>query len=78
MIFKTKTLSVRAYSFQLYRNHKSISVKKYMYLYTQHFNLCTEKTIFPFPFTLNDHGDSFPFDFEPNGILLGSKSKRKQ
>ena len=24
-----------------------------------------------------DHGDSFPFDFEPNGIPFGSKSKRK-
>ena len=22
-----------------------------------------------------DHGDSFPFDFEPNGISFGSKSK---
>ena len=56
----------------------------------------TEKTIFPFPFTLNgiknqkiktllilihdtvsgyDRGDSFPFDFEPNGNPFGSKSK---
>ena len=24
-----------------------------------------------------DRGDSFPFDFEPNGIPFGSKSKRK-
>ena len=24
-----------------------------------------------------DRGDSFPFDFEPNGISLGSKSKGK-
>ena len=24
-----------------------------------------------------DHGDSFPFDFEPNGITFGSKSKGK-
>ena len=24
-----------------------------------------------------DHGDSFPFDFEPNGIPFGSKSKGK-
>ena len=24
-----------------------------------------------------DHGDSFPFDCEPNGILFGSKSKGK-
>ena len=24
-----------------------------------------------------DRGDSFPFDFEPNGILFGSKSKGK-
>ena len=24
-----------------------------------------------------DRGDSFPFDFEPNGIPLGSKSKGK-
>ena len=25
-----------------------------------------------------DHGDSFSFDFEPNGIPFGSKSKGKQ
>ena len=24
-----------------------------------------------------DRGDSFPFDFEPNGILFGAKSKGK-
>ena len=24
-----------------------------------------------------DHGDSLPFDFEPNGIPFGSKSKGK-
>ena len=24
-----------------------------------------------------DRGDSFPFDFEPNGLPLGSKSKSK-
>ena len=24
-----------------------------------------------------DHGDSFPFDFEPNGIPFGSKPKGK-
>ena len=24
-----------------------------------------------------DHGDSFPFDFEPNGIPFGSKIKEK-
>ena len=24
-----------------------------------------------------DHGDNFPFDFEPNGIPFGSKSKGK-
>ena len=24
-----------------------------------------------------DRGDSFPFDFEPNGVPFGSKSKRK-
>ena len=24
-----------------------------------------------------DRGDRFPFDFEPNGILFGSKSKGK-
>ena len=24
-----------------------------------------------------DRGDSFPFNFEPNGILFGSKLKRK-
>ena len=24
-----------------------------------------------------DRGDSFPLDFEPNGILFGSKSKGK-
>ena len=24
-----------------------------------------------------DRGDSFPFDFEPNGIIFGSKSKGK-
>ena len=24
-----------------------------------------------------DRGDSFPFDFEPNGIQFGSKSKGK-
>ena len=24
-----------------------------------------------------DHGDSFPFNFEPNGIPFGSKSKGK-
>ena len=24
-----------------------------------------------------DRGDSFPFNFEPNGILFGSKSKEK-
>ena len=24
-----------------------------------------------------DHGDSFPFDFDPNGISFGSKSKGK-
>ena len=24
-----------------------------------------------------DHGDSFPFDYGPNGILFGSKSKGK-
>ena len=24
-----------------------------------------------------DHGDSFPFDFEPNGIPFGSKSRGK-
>ena len=24
-----------------------------------------------------DRGDSFPFDFKPNGILFGSKSKGK-
>ena len=24
-----------------------------------------------------DHGDSFPFDFEPNGYPVGSKSKGK-
>ena len=24
-----------------------------------------------------DRGDSFPFDFEPNGITFGSKSKGK-
>ena len=40
----------------------------------------TEKTILPIPFTSNgirsiNHGDSFRFDFEPNGIPFGSKSK---
>ena len=25
----------------------------------------------------HDHGDSFPFDYEPNGIPFGSKSKEK-
>ena len=25
----------------------------------------------------SDRGDSFPFDFEPNGIPFGSKTKRK-
>ena len=25
----------------------------------------------------SDRGDSFPFDFEPNGDPFGSKSKRK-
>ena len=25
----------------------------------------------------NGHGDSFPYDFEPNGITFGSKSKGK-
>ena len=25
----------------------------------------------------NDRGDSFPFDFEPNGFPFGSKSKGK-
>ena len=24
-----------------------------------------------------DRGDSFPFDFEPNGMPIGSNSKRK-
>ena len=39
----------------------------------------TEKTMFPFPFTLMgyDCGDSFPLDFEPNRIPFGSKSKGK-
>ena len=39
----------------------------------------TEKTIFPFPFTLNgiDRDDSFTVDFEINGISLGAKSKEK-
>ena len=38
----------------------------------------TEKTIFPFLFTLGyDRGDRFPLDFEPNGIPFGSKLKGK-
>ena len=38
-----------------------------------------EKTIFHFLSYWNgyDRGDSFPSDFEPNGIPFGSKSKRK-
>ena len=37
----------------------------------------TEKTIFPFPFTLNGIWSwwQFLFDFEPNGIQFGTKSK---
>jgi len=46
----------------------------------QHCNAYTEKTMFPVSFALNGiwpHGDSFPFDFEPNGLPFGSKSKGK-
>ena len=41
--------------------------------------LHTEKTIFPFPFTLNgyDRSDSFPLDFEPNRITYSSKIEEK-
>jgi len=24
-----------------------------------------------------DHGDSFPFDFEPNGFLFGSENRKE-
>ena len=39
----------------------------------------TEKTMLPFPshWMGYDRGDSFPFDFEPNGIQFGSKSNVK-
>ena len=32
---------------------------------------------FSFIFNGYGHGDSFPFDFEPNGIAFGSKSEGK-
>ena len=37
----------------------------------------TEKTSIPFPFKGYNHGDRFPFNFEPNGLPFGSKSKGK-
>ena len=44
------------------------------------FPLCTlRKLVFHFlsNWMGSDRGDSFPFDFEPNGFPFGSKSKRK-
>ena len=40
-------------------------------------SMCTEKTIFPFPFKLKgyDRVDCFPSDFEPNGIPFGSENR---
>ena len=35
------------------------------------------KLVYCFHFYEYDRGDSFPFDFEPNGIPFGSKSKGK-
>ena len=40
---------------------------------------CTEKTIFPFLSHMGyDRDDSFPFEFELNGIPFGSKNRKEK
>ena len=50
--------------------HHSIVKRELLTLRKQLFNFLSIRMGY-------DHGDSFPFDFEPNGFPFGSKSKVK-